>query len=267
LVPTRDLESSRWLPTRRPTGRRDKTAATTGPGGGRERRSAGRRARRRRPRGWEQAKRVAADLEVITGGLPWLHAAPRYLVATVLRPLVAAGWTAADVAAQARIQLDAEMITPLAAPAAPAAYLRWLLAGADPARPPAQASRQAAREQAVDHRARLKAQRAAYADRAAAAVSGTARSAAPDLDALRRQLRRPRRGPHTAPGQDRLRAARDGRTGLEALDAALAAQRPDGLSCVAGCHTSGPTVQMRPTPAGPPAALCPDCWQRMHAAW
>ena len=201
-------------------------------------------------------------MQVIEGGLPWLHAAPVHLAASVLRRLAAAGWTAADVAAHVQARHDQLGYTPIEVPARPAAYLRWLLATADPAHPPVQQDRQAA-EARRDQDVQARRERAAtYAASAADSVPATASSAADQLAALRARLPRPghraRRdqAAELAARRDQL-AARTRPTGLDALTAAVAGASGQEMTCVAGCHTSGPDVEFRETrghlsPAVPP---------------
>jgi hypothetical protein len=202
---------------------------------------------------------VVLARELLEGGrLPWLRGAPLPMVAATLSRLATAAvpWTALDVKAEADRRLASTTFSQPAVPAAPVAYLRWLLAEADPARPPVQARDQAMLAEADQVRERMLAARREHAERTAAAVpaaeSSSGRAA---LQIARHEV---------AKAAARRAAARraDDAARAEAVAAATATREP--AVCGGGCHTVSTAVRIRLTPT--PVPLCPDCWEAVRHA-
>ena len=208
---------------------------------------------------WDAALSLARDL-IDHPGFGWLRRVPLVYTARTVQRLAAAGWTAADVADQADTRLAAagagRYWTPPDVPKRALGWLKWLLAGADPAHPPRQAAHAeaAARSTMAQARTVERAAAAAQADRLAAAA-GAGR------DAARVQARRARgrvTAVHHRPGRQRADAARaqlvnqaltHPATSAAADDAAVSPAAVAWLTCVA-CRTAGADVAPRPSIPG-----------------
>lgn len=118
-----------------------------------------------------EAVSLAREL-VARGRFPWLRNTKLPMVAATLSRLATAAtpWTARDVEAEVTRRLATTTFSCPAVPTAPVGYLRWLLAEADPARPPAQIRDAAAREEQDAIRKRTYRARKDAAARAARAI-------------------------------------------------------------------------------------------------
>lgn len=243
-----------WLPVRRgqslrPDGRKEQKGgasphSSTGPGR--------RKARRAPSPGVELARQMAAS-----GRFAWLRGTPTFMVAAVVRRLT--GWSVADVVDECDQRMRLLDFT-YSEVKAPASFLRWLLADADPDRPPRQlahaaqlAARDANRESRpvrppdADPGARDRIADARAAARAAAAGAGRVRFGRPGGE-------RAHPGGQTGHqyGTDQLAAA--------AREQAAAVELV-GTVCV-GCGAGG--AEYRQTPAV--VALCDPCWAPIRDA-
>lgn len=247
---TGGLGSRTWLAVRRgqslrPNGRKERTGGASRPAS----RSEGRHRVRRAPSEWVALARRMLD----NGRFGWLRGTPVYMLGAVVRRL--SGWTVADVADECDRRMAALDFT-YGEVRAPAAFLRWLLAEADPGRPPRQ----------MAHAAQV-ANRDSRHVRTADARSA-ARDRIPDGEdraTLVAQARAAAAGVRYRPAPPAVRPPAPARTALDALTERAVQMLDDaaalGVTCV-GCGSGD--AEYRQTPAVVP--LCASCWAPIEDA-
>jgi hypothetical protein len=240
-----------WLPVRRgqslrPDGRKEQKGAasphsSTGPG---------RRKARPAPSPGVALARQIAD----SGRFGWLRGTPTFMVAAVVRRL--SGWTVADVVDEVDQRMRLLDFT-YSEVRAPAAFLRWLLADADPARPPRQlahAAQAAARDANRDSR---------RPDSGQDGPAGVRISDAARVTAARAAARAAAAGAGRTRGRRPAGAQRPGERpyGTERLAAAAAAVEALGVVCVV-CGAGGADYRVTPSVV----AMCDPCWEPVRVA-